>query len=1136
MKKNSLIRGGWPPFVNSKTGRIMKLLFLFLLTALMQVSANSWSQNSRLNLELQDVEIRTVLQSIESQSKFRFAYSSQYVNLDQHVNVSVRDKNITETLHHLFEGTDIRFEIQDRLIMLYGKEEPAAVQQNRKVEGVVTDNAGTPLPGVTVVIKNTTQGTVTDNNGRFSFSAVPAGASLVFSFVGMKTQEIPVAGKNQINVQLQEEAVGIDEVVAIGYGTMKKSDLTGSSGSVKNDVLEQRPATTFNQALSGKVAGVNIATNSGRPGGHTTIRIRGNSSISVTNDPLYVVDGVILNVSTLTNGTSPIDYLNPNDIASVEVLKDASATAIYGARGANGVILVTTKRGEGAGAVVQYDANFGIGVLPKKLDVLNAEEFLRNEELAYENAQKFDPDGWQAGLYADPRLKRTDSRLFDGNGNPLYDTDWQDETIRTALSQTHQIIVSNSKDGDSYGLSAGYRDEEGLIVHSWLKRYSGRFFMDSQVRDWLKVGGSINYIYQRERQSDSMGDGGITVGRQMVEALPILPVHFEDGSWAGNADYPGMEGGNNPVHVATDRNLTLETQTMLANVYANITLMPGLEFRSVLGSNIISQKTNYYGGRELIWISAPNGSASISNNRNNSWQFENYLTYNKKFNEDHSFTGMLGISWQHIDNAFASAGATGFEDDFFQYNNLGAGTSPSVGSTVNAYGLNSYFGRLNYNYKEKFLLTATGRLDGSSKFGKSNRYAFFPSFAFAWRLSEEDFVKSVSAISNLKLRTSYGVTGNSETGAYAALGGLGNYTVVFGGSKASGIGISTLANPDLQWEKTAQTNLGLDLGLLDNKINLEVDLYYKKTTDMLLGAPVPASSGYSSITKNIGSMENKGFEVSLNTINLSTGKFSWETTFNLSFNKNEVLALGEGNDDIFPGPDILSSSNNIIRVGEPVGSFYGFKRLGTWGTDEAEAAAEYDLLPGDLKLWDKNDDGQINDADRIIIGKGIPDGYGTLSNSFGYKGFDLVVEFQYMFGNDVMDISKHSAEDRTGIANSYKTVLDAWTPDNQNTMIAQIRPTGAGYTTNIDSHFVEDGSFLRGKNILLAYNFPSSLVKRLSLKSLRLYASVQNFFVLTKYSGYDPEVSDATQTFAQGITVFGYPKPRTFTMGLSVNF
>ena len=1119
---------------------IMRLISFFIFVATLSVSANSYSQQTKINLRHTNAKVSDILLSIENNSRFIFIYDADVINSLDERTIDVKDQKIEPILKQLFEGTNVDYRIDDRQVFLYEKNASGENLKLRQglinVSGKVKDGSDAPLPGVTVIIKGTTIGTTTDIDGVYNLTDVPPGATLQFSFVGMKIQEIEINGKSTINLVMEENAIGIEEIVAVGYGTMKKSDLAGSTGSVKSDVLEQRPVSSFNQALSGKISGVNVSTNSGRPGGHATVRIRGNSSISVTNDPLYVVDGVILNMSSLSNGTSPIDYINPNDIKSVEVLKDASATAIYGARGANGVILITTKKGIGAGNVVQYNTDFGVGVLPKKLDVLNASEFLQLEDLAYANAQKFDTEGWTSGAYSDPRTKRTDSRLFNANGKPLYDTDWQDETIRNSKSQTHQLLVSNSNDGNSYGLSLGYRDEEGLIINSWLKRYSGRFFMDSEIRDWLKIGGSLSYFDQRERQTDSMGDGGITVGRQMVEELPVFPVKYEDGSFAGNADYPGMEGGNSPVQVATDRSLVLETQTILGNAYSNITLADGLELRSVLGVNILNQKTKYYGGKQLIWISAPNGSASISNNRNNSWQFENYMTYKKEFAAKHSLTAMLGISWQHVDNAYSSSSNSGFEDDFFLYNNLSVGTSPGVGSTINAYGLNSYFTRINYSYEGKYLVTATARADGSSKFGRSNRYAFFPSFALAWRLSEEEFLKSSSSVSNLKLRTSYGVTGNSETGPYASQGGLGNYTVVFGSSKSSGIGISTLANPDLKWEKTTQMNVGLDLGLWNNKVNFEADYYYKKTSNMLLGAPVPASSGYTSITKNIGSMENKGFELSVNTVNVDRGDFRWETTFNLSFNRNEVLSLGEGDDDIFPGPDVLSSTNNIIRVGEPVGSFYGFKRLGTWNSDESEEAAKYGMLPGDLKLWDKNNDGEVNDSDKLILGKGIPDGYGILMNTLQFKNFEFVMEVQYMFGNDILDISKHSAEDRTGIANSYKTVLDAWTPENQNTMIAQIRPVGAGYTTNIDSHFVEDGSFIRGKNILLAYNLPKEIMNRVSFKALRVYGSVQNFFLISKYSGYDPEVSDATQSFAQGITVFGYPKPRTFTLGLNVTF
>jgi TonB-linked SusC/RagA family outer membrane protein len=1108
---------------------------LFVVLCLL-IPIGGYAQTSgKLDLSFKEKTLREFFQMIESQTEFTFMYNN--IDLDQTVSIDVKQTSLDNILKTVLTPKSLTYEVRNRQILIKDTQMIQAGNQPVKtITGTVTDERGDPLIGANVMEKGTSNGMITDMDGYFTL-VVKSDAVIQISYIGYIAQEERIGDRDRITVSLKEDTQNLHEVVVVGYGTMRKSDLTGASASVKSDVLLQRTVTSVNQALSGKAAGVNIAANSGRPGGRTTVRIRGASSINVTNEPLYVVDGVILNVSTLENGSSPVDYINPNDIRSIEVLKDASATAIYGARGANGVIMITTQRGEGiSGISVRYNTDFGMGILPRKLSVLNAEAFLRNEELAYENAAKFDPIGWAAGNYKDPRLKRTNPRLFDANGRPLYDTDWQDEAIRDAFSQTHQISVANTKGNDSYGLSVGYRSEDGLIVESWMKRYSGRFFMDSQLYQWLKIGGSLNYNYQQEKQTDAMGDGGITVGRQIVEALPILPLKYEDQSWAGNADYPGMEGGNNPVHVATDNDRTIETQSVIGNLYANITFMEGLEFRSVLGTNIINQKTKYYGGKQLIWISAPNGSASVTDNRNNSWQFENYLTYNKTFSRIHRFTGMVGLSWQHIDNAWSSASGLGFEDDFFSYNNLGVATRQQSASTVNAYGLNSYFARVNYNFKEKYLLTATARMDGSSKFGSSNRYAFFPSVGLAWRMSEEPFIKSLQFVSNVKPRLSFGVTGNSETGPYASQGGLQSYTVIFSGAQASGTGVRALANPELKWEKTAQLNGGLDIGLLDGRINMEMDFYYRKTTDMLLAAPVPASSGYTTITKNIGSMENKGFEFAINTVNIRTKNFTWETTFNISFNKNKVLELGEGNDDIYPGPDILSASNNIIRVGEPVGSFYGYKRLGTWGTAEESEAAKYGKRPGDLKLWDKNKDGEINDADRLIIGKGIPDGYGAMSNSFRYKNLDLLVELQYMFGNDVLDISKHSAEDRTGIANSYRTILDAWTPENQNTMIAQIRPTGAGYTTNIDSHFVEDGSFLRGRNLLLGYTFPQSLTERIHLKNLRVYGSVQNFFVLTRYNGYDPEVSDASQSFSQGITVFGYPKPCTFTVGLNVNF
>ncbi|MDQ3292011.1 MAG: SusC/RagA family TonB-linked outer membrane protein, partial [Bacteroidota bacterium] len=481
------------------------------------------------------------------------------------------------------------------------------VAQTTTVTGKVADEKGEALPGVTILVKGTTNGTTTAANGSYSINVPNGSGTLTASFVGYLTQEIPINNRTTINITLAADTKALEEVVVIGYGTQKKSDVTGAVASVKAEALEERPSANLTQALAGRVPGANVSVNSGRPGGAANIRIRGNTSVSVTNNPLYVVDGVILNVTNLGNGTSPIDYMNPNDIASIEVLKDASATAIYGARGANGVILVTTKRGSKDGGRVNYDSYFSIGTMARKIDLLNSEEFLRVEEGAYQNAEKYDPEGWAAGKYVDPKTKRTNPLLFDANGRPLYDTDWQKEASQKAFTQNHQLSFTGGSDKSSFGAYLGYRDEDGLMRGSWLKRYSGRFVFDSQIKDWLKVGGSLGYNDQQEKQLDLQGEGGITFMRQVLEALPIIPIRYPDGTWAGNADYPGMEGGDNPLQVGTERIYNLKTQNTLGNLYTSIQVAKGLELRTVLGTNIINQAINYYGGRELNYISKDQG-------------------------------------------------------------------------------------------------------------------------------------------------------------------------------------------------------------------------------------------------------------------------------------------------------------------------------------------------------------------------------------------------------------------------------------------------------------------------------------------------------------------------------------------------
>jgi TonB-linked SusC/RagA family outer membrane protein len=1020
--------------------------------------------------------------------------------------------------------------------------------QERQVKGKVTDaNDGSGMPGVTIGVKGTTKGVITDGEGMYAVG-VADGATLVFSYIGYETKEVAVGNQSEINVALTASAMTLNETIVIGYGTLKKSDLTGAVGSVREAQLKERPSTSLNQALSGRMAGVQVNTNSGRPGGRANIRIRGFSSINSSNNPLYVVDGVMLPQGNQAQFSSAIDYISPDDIVSVEVLKDASSTAIYGARGANGVILISTKKGKAGQSQVSYSTDLSVNTIgPNRPEVLNAKEYLATEDLAWANMEKFDPVGWAAGkwAYLNPKLRRTDPRIFDANGNPKYDTNWLEESTQSKLSQNHQLGFLGGTDRTQYALSLGYRDDQGLVKTSYLKRYSARFTVDDQIKSWLKIGGTLAYNNQTER----MADINDAVARQIVEDFPFLPVKYEDGTYANNRDYPFAEGTMSSVHRLMGRKYILNTQTTTGSLYSNITLAKGLEMRTVFGINVMTQEQNESSTRTLE-IGAQ-GTASARNRKESFWSLENYLTYNKQINENHSLTALAGISWQQTDFFRIASIVRGFSTDYFGFNNLGAGsTNPQVESDASRNAFNSFFGRINYSLMNKYLFTVTGRADGSSKFGENHKFSFFPSAAVAWKISDEEFLKTNPVISNLKLRASYGLTGNSEIPPYSSLSLLSsNYQAVLGDVRVSGTGISRLANPDLKWEKTAQTDVGIELGLFKGRVSIEADYYYRKTTDMLLDAPVPRTSGYATIRKNVGSMQNKGFEFAVNTVNIERAGFQWTSNFNISFNRNKVLSLATPSDIFGVGGPNFTNQTNIIRIGEPVGSFWGLTRLGVWSEAEREQAAKFTsyrngltILPGDIKYLDVNGDNAITDADRSIIGNGSPLAWGAFTNTFRYRSFDLTLELQYSYGNDVMMMNLHASEDRQALANSYSSVLTAWTPNNQSSPIAQIRDTRAGYVTNVDSHWIKDGSFLRGKNLLLGYNFPSSVTNKLKLSRLRVYASAQNFFLsLTDKIIGDPEVTptnqgDGSSAFSQGMMWHNYPKPTVYMAGLQLTF
>lgn len=1026
---------------------------------------------------------------------------------------------------------------------------------DKTVKGRVTDTSSDEgLPGVNVVVKGTSVGTTTDARGEFTISVPENSSVLVFSFVGYLSQEVTVGNRTTINLGLAPDTKVLSEVVVIGYGTVRKSDLTGSVSGVKEAELMERPAPSLNQMMAGRMPGVQVNNNSGRPGGRTTVRIRGFSSINSSNNPLYVVDGVLLPQSTGDQFSNAIDFINPNDIVSVEVLKDASSTAIYGARGANGVILVTTRKGKAGESRISYDTQFSVNTIgPNKPKVLNAKQYLEVEELSYANIQKYDPAGWASGKYAnlDPIKRRREYNakypgIFREEGGkflPNYDTDWFRESSQSKLSQNHQLGFSGGSERTQYSLSVGYRDDQGLIKTSYMKRYSGRFTIDDQVKSWLKLSGTLSY----NNQSENLVDVNDAVARQIVEDFPFLPVKYEDGTFANNRDYPLAEGAFSSVHRLMGRRYIQNTQTMLGSLAATLTLAPGLQFKSILGVNVQTQEINQSETRTLNI--GGNGSASVVNRKETFWSLENLLTYNKQFGQDHSIDGLLGISWQETNVFRINASVNNFATDYFGFENLGAGaTNPGVGSNAFRFAFNSYFGRVNYGFRNRYLATVTARADGSSKFGENNKFAIFPSAALAWRVSEEPFLKNNPIISNLKIRTSYGLTGNSEIPSYASLSLLSsNYATVYNDNRVSGTGINRLANPDLRWEKTAQTDAGVEIGLFKGRVSLEADYYYRLTTDMLLDAPVPQSSGYATIRRNVGSMENKGFEFGLNTVNIEKGSFSWTSNLNLSLNRNKVLSLATPSDIFNVGGPNFTNATNVIRVGEPVGSFWGLTRLGTWSEAEREEAAKFTsyrngltILPGDIKYLDVNGDRAITDADRSIIGNGSPKGWGAFNNNLKFGNFDATLELQFMYGNKVMLMNLHPSEDRQTLANSYTSVLDAWTPTNQDSPIAEIRDTRAGYVTNVDSHWIKNGSFLRGRNALLGYTFPPEITNRLKLNRLRVYASAQNFFLLVEDPIVgDPEVTPTNQgggnsAFSQGMIWHNYPKPTTYMFGLQI--
>lgn len=988
------------------------------------------------------------------------------------------------------------------------------------VRGKVTSSSNEEgIPGVNILVKGTGTGTITDVEGNYSLQVPNETDTLVFSSIGYIAQEVAVNGRAVINISMEEDLQNLEEVVVVGYGTQRRSEVTGSVGVVSGEVLKEQPSFNAMQSLRGKVPGVNIYTNSGAPTGNNRVVIRGVGTINASSDPLYVVDGVVMD---------NIDVMNPNDIKSIEVLKDASATAIYGARGANGVILITTERGgTGEEVTVGYRFDLSVGTMRGRMDVMNAREFMEVQKMGFENAPKFNdyPPGQE------PVIDLSDPRLFDAQGNPIYDTDWQDEATRTALSQNHQLSVQSGGEKSSFGAFLNYTDRQGIVLNSWMKRANIRVAYDVKPKEWLSLGTNITVNRSWENNIVETG-GGSSFGRGVTEMPPIFPVRWPDGTYTNSTQSDGLtfEGMPNPVHKAMEEDRLRDRNQIFGNTYAAFQITPHLEFRSQLGINNVQYEERNYIPTDMIG-GFPTGYAGASNSETTYWQSENFLTYLRETGL-HRINSVLGASWQQRSYRNRAMSARGFSDDFFRYNNFGTATTPSAPtSTANDWTMNSYFTRLNYTYNNKYSATLTGRVDGSSRFGANSKYGIFPSAGVAWLISNEDFMAGVNFIDHLRLRASYGVTGNTEIGLFQSISTIGFGTTLIGGNRQTSSFVQRLPNPDLEWEKTHQYNIGFELNLFDETVSLETDYYHKLTNDLLLERPIPTSTGFGSIMDNIGSVSNRGVDFMITTRNVRGENFLWSTTLNFNYNKNRVESLGVNDEDIFPGPFFFDGSTTILRVGEPISSFWGYERLGTWGTGEAEAAKAVGKLPGMIKRSEQ----------KQIIGKGLPDWSGSFINRFNIGNFDFMVDLQFVYGVQLEQSFLLTAEDRQALVNGLSTQLyKGWTEENQNTMVPQVRHTVlSGQDLARDSHWITDGSYLRGNLFSVGYNFEPGTLATLGLRDFRITANVENVFVIhsSDFLGYDPEGTGYIgNQFGQNTFFYQYPKPRTFTLGLNVQF
>ncbi|HEX9958961.1 MAG TPA: TonB-dependent receptor [Fibrella sp.] len=1010
------------------------------------------------------------------------------------------------------------------------------------VSGTVSDETGQALPGVSVVVKGTSRGTSTDATGLFRLSVPDQNSVLVFSYVGYEPQEIAVNTQTAFTISLKTDNKSLNEVVVVGYGTQKKADLTGAIATVSADKLKSRAAISYGEALAGQMAGVQVQQTNGAPGGEgLTIRVRGTGSISAGSSPLYVIDGYPIDGSGFS-------LVNPSDIESIQVLKDASSTAIYGSRGANGVILVTTKKGKIGAPTIAFSSFYGLQQVARKIGVMNTREYLQFFKDGHNQAwlDRAPLPGDAPHTINDPnsvREKYTNSSFYvipDSFNDPskFPDINWQDQIFRTAPTQRHELSVSGGVDKTRYAVSGSYTNQQGIQINSDYKRYNMRTNITSNLSKKLEVGVSVSGYYSENNNVDNGKDSPLSYA---VYLPPIYPLRNPDGTYGSQVRNSEIWAGDvaNPVGIAENITNFTSRNGLIASSYAQFQLIEGLAYKVSLNGSLENQRLKYYrpsfvdtdGSRAPKTADARNETSM-----NRDWLVEQTLNYNKTLFTKHSINLLAGYTTQKSYGEFARVNAQNFPNDVVR--TLSAGQIVGGTNTETEYSLISYLGRFNYAYDDKYLFTASIRTDGSSRFGANNKWGTFPSVSAGWRVSGESFMRDVRPVSDLKLRASWGLVGNNRIGDYDAIARTSTGYNVLNNALVNAVNPVNYPNPDLGWEKTRQWNVGFDLGLLNERIRLEADFYNSRSVDLLLNVPVPTLTGYSTQLQNIGQIENKGMEFLLRTRNM-VGAFKWSTDFNISFNKNTVLALGPDRRPIYAGA--ANAGNTFITtIGLPIATFYGYQYDGIF-KNQAELDASPHLAndhAGDPRYVDINKDGQINADDKTYIGNNQPNFIFGFSNDFAYKGFDLNLQLTGSQGAKLFSFFNRMVGIYHGDRNGLLKLNDRWRSESEvgtgNILRANRDPKGLQKEPS--SYWVEDGSFVRIRNVSLGYTFSNAITKQLHVKGLRLYVTGQNLYTFTKYIGYDPETSSEGSGLSRGGDYLGYPSARTVIAGLNVTF